>query len=170
MLGLGCQPNVEWLAGSNLTVDNGVVTDEFCRAIGVNNVYAIGDVARVFSPKLNAAVRSEHWTNAVDQASFIARRITGTGDDSTPFSTVPYVWSDQYDWKMQIVGDTAGLERWVLGDPTEVGRAAVIYGDGEGNFARSIVINWPRALILSRKAGAVTSPAADLASTLEAVL
>lgn len=170
VLGLGAQPNDEWLNSSKMTIDDGVMTDEYCRAIGVQNVYAIGDVARVYTPKLRSAVRREHWTNAVDQASFIARDITGSSVDGTHFTSVPYVWSDQFDWKMQIVGDVRGEHRWVIGSPLENNRGAVVYSDGEGLFGRSIIINWPRALIMSRKAAAAEAPAEELVSTLEGLL
>ncbi len=41
--GIGVIPNTEWLAGSAVTLDDGVRTDEFCRVLGATDVYANGD-------------------------------------------------------------------------------------------------------------------------------
>lgn len=46
-------------------------------------------------------MRLEHWTNATEQGVHVARRLLG---DETPFAPVPFVWSDQYDRKIQTVG------------------------------------------------------------------
>jgi NADPH-dependent 2,4-dienoyl-CoA reductase/sulfur reductase-like enzyme len=58
-------------------------------------------VARWHNDLFDEEMRIEHWTNAVEQAMAVAANITGV---PTPYSPVPYVWSDQYDSKIQIVG------------------------------------------------------------------
>ena len=86
-----------------LLVDNGVVCDQYCRAVDSADVYAVGDVARWWHPGPPSYSRIEHWTNAVEQAAVVAHNIAHP-DDLKEHSPVGYVWSNQYDWKVQIAG------------------------------------------------------------------
>ncbi|HET9729873.1 MAG TPA: FAD/NAD(P)-binding oxidoreductase [Acidimicrobiia bacterium] len=100
VVGIGVVPNTEWLDGSGLAIDNGVVCDATCLA--APGIVAAGDVARWPNPRFDdQLMRLEHWTNATEQGVHAARRLLG---DTTPFAPVPFVWSDQYDRKIQAVG------------------------------------------------------------------
>lgn len=99
LVGIGVVPNTEWLEDSGLQLRDGVVCDEFCQA--GPGVWAVGDVARWHNRLFDEEMRIEHWTNAVEQAMAVANNIAG---DPAPYAPVPYVWSDQYDSKIQIVG------------------------------------------------------------------
>ena len=99
VIGLGVRPTTDWLAGSGLATNDGVVCDAFCRA-SAPGIVAAGDVARWNHPQLGS-VRIEHWENAVTQGRVAAGTLLGADD---PYDPVPYVWSDQYDLKIQIVG------------------------------------------------------------------
>jgi len=48
-------------------------------------------------------MRLEHWTNATEQGVHGAHTLLA-GDGAAPFAPVPFVWSDQYDRKIQTVG------------------------------------------------------------------
>jgi phthalate 3,4-dioxygenase ferredoxin reductase subunit len=152
VVGIGVIPNDGWLVGSGLAVEDGVVCDQYCRAVGGQGVaFAAGDVARWFRPDHGGRVRVEHWTNAVEQAQYVAHNITHPGD-LRAYEPISYVWSDQYDWKIQIAGDPAsGVRQLVLGDVAG-GRFAVLYGEESGSFRGSLTVNWPRALIDCRRA------------------
>jgi NADPH-dependent 2,4-dienoyl-CoA reductase/sulfur reductase-like enzyme len=100
VVGIGVRPELEWCVSSGLTIDNGILCDEFCQA-SAPDVYAVGDVARWQNPLFNAPMRLEHWTNATEQAAAVARNIVG---EPTPFAPVPYFWSDQFDTKIQVLG------------------------------------------------------------------
>nr|AGS49528.1 ferredoxin reductase [uncultured bacterium esnapd7] len=122
LVAIGSVPNTEWLTGSGLTVHNGLICDLHCSA--APGVYGVGDVARWHNPLFGADMRIEHRTNAAEQGMTVARNLL-TPDQSRPFAPVPYVWSDQYDMKIQIYGH-----------PRDHDEAAVIDGDltGEGRF------------------------------------
>jgi 3-phenylpropionate/trans-cinnamate dioxygenase ferredoxin reductase subunit len=64
--------------------------------------WAVGDVA-IWDDGSGARHRSEHWSNAVDQAAVVARDILGA---PPPPPTVPYFWSDQFGLKIQLFGRT----------------------------------------------------------------
>ena len=101
LVAIGSVPNTEWLESSKLTVDNGVVCDEFGAA--APGVYAVGDAARWYNPSLGVAVRIEHRTNASEQAMAVAHNLLNPTDQYA-LGTVPYFWSDQYDVKIQAFG------------------------------------------------------------------
>jgi NADPH-dependent 2,4-dienoyl-CoA reductase/sulfur reductase-like enzyme len=103
LVAIGSQPNTEWLAGSGLTVDNGVVCDEFCAA--APGVYGAGDVARWHNPLFGTSMRIEHRTNAAEQGMAAARNLLGA---QRPFAPVPFFWSDQYDMKIRAYGYLRG--------------------------------------------------------------
>ena len=99
VVGVGAAPETSWLEDSGLAIDDGVVCDSSLRA--APGIWAVGDVAR-WTTADGSTVRVEHWTNATEQPHHVARAIvTGT---TTPFESVPYFWSDQYDAKLQSLG------------------------------------------------------------------
>jgi phthalate 3,4-dioxygenase ferredoxin reductase subunit len=152
VVGIGAVPNDGWLASSGLLIDNGVVCDEYCRAVDATDVYAVGDVARWFHPGHLEYVRVEHWTNAVDQAVTVAHNIAQPADQRAHHA-VEYVWSDQYDWKIQIVGLPSRCRRHeligTLAGPKP--RAAAAFTDESGLLRGAVTVNWPRALITCRR-------------------
>jgi phthalate 3,4-dioxygenase ferredoxin reductase subunit len=151
VVGIGAVPNDGWLQSSGLFIDNGVVCDEFCRAVDAPQVHAVGDVARWLDPSRGELVRLEHWTNAVDQALCVAYNITHP-DALRSYSPVEYVWSDQHDWKLQLVGRPHATDHTiVVGDPGQ-DRFAVLHRGVGGNLGGAVVVNWPRALVTCRKA------------------
>ncbi|MCV7001077.1 FAD-dependent oxidoreductase [Mycolicibacterium alvei] len=101
VVGIGSQPAVEWLEGSGIALDNGVVCDEVGRASSAG-VWAIGDVAS-WRDHVGGQVRVEHWSNVADQARAMVPAMLG--QESAPVVSVPYFWSDQYDVKIQCLGE-----------------------------------------------------------------
>ncbi|GAB4079125.1 FAD-dependent oxidoreductase [Modestobacter muralis] len=152
VVGIGAVPNDGWLADSGLAVENGVLCDEYSRAVDAPDVFAVGDVARWFHPGYREHVRVEHWTNAVEQAVIAAHNIAHP-DDLRPHSPVEYVWSDQYDWKAQIVGrPVLGVRHEIIGTlEGERPRGAVLYQDDADRLCGAVTVNWPRALVQCRR-------------------
>ena len=100
VVGAGVAPNVEWLHGSGIVLDDGVACDATGAAQGIDRVVAAGDVARLDHPYYGLR-RVEHWNNAITQADAAARTLLG---GATPHVAIPFFWSDQYDSKLQLVG------------------------------------------------------------------
>jgi NADPH-dependent 2,4-dienoyl-CoA reductase/sulfur reductase-like enzyme len=114
VVGVGVAPVTDWLRDSGLVLDNGVVCDE--TLLAAPGVVAAGDIARwpnqLFDGEL---MRLEHWTNASDQGVAAARRLLyGEGAEPEPFTPVPFVWSDQYDRKIQTAGHFTGDDEMVV--------------------------------------------------------
>lgn len=151
LVGIGSLANDGWLADSGLLVDNGVHSDIHCRAIDANNVYVAGDIARMTHPDKASAIRLEHWTNAVEQAQTVAHNILNPTDPQS-HTAMEYVWSDQYDWKIQVAGmPSHQLDHIMIGDPFEDGRAVALFNEGE-TLHGAVIVNWPRALVEARRA------------------
>ncbi len=167
VVGIGAVPNDDWLADSGLPIDNGVLCDQYCRALDAPEIFAVGDVARWLHPRHREYVRVEHWTNAVEQGVCAAHNIAHP-EDLRPYAPVEYVWSDQYDWKVQIVGrPMRGTRHEVVGRlEGETPRAAVLYTDESGSLLGAVTVNWPKALVRCRRAVTQGSPFAE---TLSAV-
>jgi NADPH-dependent 2,4-dienoyl-CoA reductase/sulfur reductase-like enzyme len=173
VVGIGARPNDGWLISSGLLVDDGVVCDECCRAVDAAEVFAVGDLARWMHMGHGETCRVEHWTNAVDQATCVAHNITHP-QDLRAYQPVEYVWTDQYDWKVQIVGrpDRAtgqeligDLSRPVVPDDPKP-RAVAAYTDGS-SLTGAVIVNWPKALIASRKLIAAGIGFADAVAQFE---
>lgn len=160
IVGIGAQPNSEWVEGSGLTVDNGVVCTSTGRA--AERVWAVGDVARWFHPLFGQHIRVEHWTHATEQAHHVARAIAG--DAPGELTSVPYVWSDQFGVKMHITGRPSPLATLLevdgdLGSEHFVG----LYVEDDA-VVGAVAFNDPRASALSRR---LIANRADPATALE---
>lgn len=147
VVGIGVVPNTEWLEGSALVIDDGVVCDEFCEA--APGIFAAGDVARWRNTRFVEVMRVEHWENAVDQGGYVAGRIVGR--EQQPFAPVPWFWSDQYGHKLQLAGRPA------LGDRVELitgstgeRRFAAVYGRGD-RLTAVFGLNRPRHVMQYRR-------------------
>jgi NADPH-dependent 2,4-dienoyl-CoA reductase/sulfur reductase-like enzyme len=116
VVAFGAAPATEWLSGSGLLCDNGVVCDSRCRA--ADGIYVAGDVARWHHETLDALVRLENRTNATEQGVAVAANILGA---DTPYTPVPYFWTDQFDAKVHVHGTLrADAEVTIVdGDPAD---------------------------------------------------
>jgi 3-phenylpropionate/trans-cinnamate dioxygenase ferredoxin reductase subunit len=112
LVAVGVAPETGWLAGSGLHVADGVLCDE--TMLAAPGVVAAGDVARWPNPAFDGEVmRIEHWTNAAEQGVYAGDRLLKALRDepAAPFAPVPFVWSDQYDVKIQCAGRFGGDDR-----------------------------------------------------------
>jgi NADPH-dependent 2,4-dienoyl-CoA reductase/sulfur reductase-like enzyme len=168
VVGIGVVPNTDWLEGSGLTLDDGVVCDETCLA--APDVAAAGDVARWANPRYGEVMRVEHWDNAVQQGVHAARRLLQSDEEATPYAPVPWFWTDQYDRKVQLAGrpHTDDEVRVVAGSTAEH-RFAAFYGR-DGRFTAALGMNRPRQVMQSKgllDAGASWDEALAFASAWE---
>ncbi|MGW4063195.1 NAD(P)/FAD-dependent oxidoreductase [Amycolatopsis sp. NPDC004747] len=99
VVAFGAAPATEWLAGSGVLCDNGVVCDSRCRA--AEAIYAAGDVARWHHEGFDALLRLENRTNATEQAAAVAGNILG---EDRPYTPVPYFWTNQFDARIHVHG------------------------------------------------------------------
>ena len=110
VVGIGIEPAVEFLDGSGIHVDNGVVVDEYCQT-NVSGVYAAGDVANHYHPIFDRRIRVEHWQNAIKQGAAAARNMLG---QHVAYDEIHWFWSDQYDTNLQYAGFHMKWEQLVV--------------------------------------------------------
>jgi NADPH-dependent 2,4-dienoyl-CoA reductase/sulfur reductase-like enzyme len=113
IVGIGTIPAADWLDGSGLTIENGIVCDETLFT-GVDGIWAAGDIARWFDPRVGSLTRIEHWTNAIDQGIRAVENAIDP-DAAVAYSTTPYFWSDWYESKIQFAGVAQGQPMIVAG-------------------------------------------------------
>lgn len=146
VVGIGVTPATAWLEGSGLTIDDGVVCDETCLAVGGGGrVAAAGDVARWIHPRCGS-IRIEHWTNAGEQAAHVARVLVHGADAAGSFAPVPYFWSDQFGRKLQFVGTCGdGDEARIVEGAVAQRRWVAAYGRN-GVTVAALCVGWPARL------------------------
>ena len=110
VVGVGVTPRVELAKLAGLTVENGIVVDEFL-ATSVPDVFAAGDVAATWNTRYNKRIRMEHWANALNQGPVAARNMLG---QHTAYEKLPYFYSDQYDLGVEYNGYADDWDRVVV--------------------------------------------------------
>lgn len=136
----GSVPNTRWLAGCGLDLSDGVGCDEFLRAGGDDHVVAAGDVASWYHAGLGRRIRVEHRTNAAEQGLAAARSLLGR---RTPFTPVPFFWSDQHAVRLQVLGlPTTTAELEIVSGSIDSDRFAGLYREG-GMTVAAVTWNMP---------------------------
>lgn len=109
VLAAGVEPNTEFLEGSGVRTDNGVLVDASCRT-NIENVFAAGDVANHDHP-IFGRIRIEHYNNSEKQGQHVARSMLGS---TQPYDYVHTFWSDQYENKIEYVGYAKDWDEFVI--------------------------------------------------------
>lgn len=118
VLAVGSVPGVGWLRGSGLVVDNGVLCEPTCHAVGARDIVAAGDVA--WWPNLRfdrTPRRVEHWINAVEMGRAAAESLLAGRSTARPFTPVPLFWTEQHGVRVQAAGLPELNERNHSGHP-----------------------------------------------------
>lgn len=121
--------------------------DAHGRALGVDGVYALGDVSAWTDPDTGQVRAHQHWTNAVDQARVLVSTLLG--EDVAPFRPTGYVWSDQFGVRFERVGVVAtGLRtaRRPAGDAE-----LTVYLDADDRIVGAAAANGGRPFAAIRK-------------------
>ena len=163
VIGVGVEPATDWLEGSGLTLDNGVVCDETLAA--APGIVAAGDVCRW--PNLlfdGISMRLEHWTNAAEQGIAAAQRLLVDDAAAVPFAPVPFVWSDQYDLKIQVAGHVQGDDTVEIVDGSIEDLRFVAAVGRAGRLVGAVGFGRPRVLMQYRR---MVSERATFADALE---
>ena len=104
VVGVGIIPATILAESAELTINNGIATNEFGQTSDPH-IWAAGDCAS--TPSNGQQIRIESVGNAIDQAEIVARNIMGA---RVPYVPEPWFWSDQYDCKLQIAGHNVGYD------------------------------------------------------------
>ena len=144
-MAIGSTPATTWLEGSGLRLNDGVVCDAHCRAAA--DVYAVGDVARWHHRGFARDLRLENRTNATEQGIFVAAAITGA---DSPYTPVPYFWSDQYGVRMQVHGLVPADARIRVIEGSVAERKFVALAEAGDKVTGAVAWNSPRGVLRAR--------------------
>jgi NADPH-dependent 2,4-dienoyl-CoA reductase/sulfur reductase-like enzyme len=145
--GIGVVPAVQWLEGSGLTVENGVVCDD--RLFAADGIVAAGDMARWVWRHDGAEelIRIEHWQIAAEAGVAAARSLLAGRSDAVPFAPIPYFWSDQFGIRFQVLGNPGGDDEVEIVDGSfEEGKFVALFGRA-GRLRAALAIGRPRRLM-----------------------
>lgn len=144
LVGIGTEPAVEWLHGSGLAVADGVACDPRGRA-SLPAVVAVGDCAAWAGPTGGRA-RRQHWTAALRHAGVGAATLLGAPDSDALPADLDYVWSDQYDLRLQVAGRPGATHAAVLiAGSVDDGRYTLVFRDDDHVIHAVTSVNDPRS-------------------------
>lgn len=122
VVGVGIVPEMPSFTEESVTLSNGVLVDESCRA-GAPDLYAAGDVANHLHPVFGR-VRVEHYNNGEQMGRAAARSMLGS---TAPYDYIHTFWSDQYEHKLEYAGHATEWDEFVIRGSVEERRLVGFY-------------------------------------------
>lgn len=110
LVAVGVSPATALAAQAGLTVDRGVVVNEYLETSAAD-VYAAGDVAQYWDVYLKKQRRVDHEDHARQSGRHAARAMLG---DRQPYEYLSMVWSDVYDISWEFYGDSRDADQVVF--------------------------------------------------------
>lgn len=104
LVAIGGMPNDDIARQAGLSVTDGIVVNANGQTSDPD-IFAVGDIARHDNRIFGSNWRLESWRNAEDLAAIVAANLCG---GRQVYDEVPWFWTDQYDWNIQIAGVPAG--------------------------------------------------------------
>jgi NADPH-dependent 2,4-dienoyl-CoA reductase/sulfur reductase-like enzyme len=135
VVGIGVAPTTDWLEGSGLELEDGVVVNDRWET-GAEGVWAVGDVARFYDPIFGRARRIEHWSNANYAGTEVGRLIAGGGGR---YDFVSTFFSEVFGFTFKVFGDTDKSDEIVFRGTLDDEKAIGFYTDGGGLTACLVV-------------------------------
>ena len=100
VVGIGADPNMELAAQAGLDCGRAIRVDANCQTSDPE-IFAIGDCTEQTQSPYGVDLRLESVQNAIDMAKCAAAALAGK---PAPASAVPWFWSDQYGYRIQVAG------------------------------------------------------------------
>jgi 3-phenylpropionate/trans-cinnamate dioxygenase ferredoxin reductase subunit len=135
IVGVGVEPNVELAEKAGADVEDGVLVDERFRT-SLEDVYAIGDVARYPDPISERRRRIEHWSSADAQGTHLGRQLAGS---RAAYDTLPVFYTQHFGRKLQVLGDVELATGCVLRGSIAEGRLIGFHLDDDGRLVGAVV-------------------------------
>jgi NADPH-dependent 2,4-dienoyl-CoA reductase/sulfur reductase-like enzyme len=169
--GVGMQRNLELAESAGLSLEGGILVDEFGRT-SLADVYAAGDVTAFLHPLFGRRLRLESWRHAQNHGIAVGKAMCG---DTTPYDDIPWFWTDQHGVNLQVAGLPADATRTVVRANAPPAGFTAVHLDDADRVIGVTAANAPReiragqALIKSRQpvdAAALADPAVPLQTLL----
>jgi NADPH-dependent 2,4-dienoyl-CoA reductase/sulfur reductase-like enzyme len=102
-VGVGIALNTELASSAGLSVDNGVVVNEYLEAAA--GIFAAGDIARYYSPPLGRHLRVEHYDVALQHGRLAGSNMASPREAYRAYTELPYFFSFMGALQINVVGD-----------------------------------------------------------------
>jgi NTE family protein len=136
VVGIGVAPVTDYLEGSGIDVDNGIVVNERFET-SAPDVYAAGDVANFFDPLFNRRRRIEHWSNANYQGTEVGKVLAGSDGG---FDTVSAFFTEVFGITIRVFGDARRDSEVVVHGSLRENDLYVLYGDENGEVIGALSV------------------------------
>jgi NADPH-dependent 2,4-dienoyl-CoA reductase/sulfur reductase-like enzyme len=101
VVGIGVDPVIDFLEGSGIELENGIVVNEQFET-NIPDVFAAGDAANFFDPLFQRRRRIEHWSNANYQGTEVGKVLAGADGG---FDTVSTFFTEVFGITIKVFGD-----------------------------------------------------------------
>lgn len=122
VIGIGVRPTLDLAKQMGLTVDNGVIVDEYLESSAAG-IYAAGDIAS-FPYRTGDRIRVEHFVVAERQGQFAAQNILGA---RKKYEDIPFFWTAQFGTEIRYVGHGTKPEEIIVNGDIGKGDAIIAY-------------------------------------------
>jgi NADPH-dependent 2,4-dienoyl-CoA reductase/sulfur reductase-like enzyme len=141
VVGIGVDPVTDFLEGSGIELDNGIVVNERFET-NLPDVYAVGDVANFFDPLFEKQRRIEHWSNANYQGTEVGKILAG---DGAGYDTVSTFFSEVFGITIRVFGDARRDAQVVVRGSLSEGMYA-LYGDENEEVIGALSVGQPEEI------------------------
>jgi 3-phenylpropionate/trans-cinnamate dioxygenase ferredoxin reductase component len=151
--GVGMQRDLALAEAAGLSLEGGIVVDEFGRT-SAPDIYAAGDVTAFHHPLFHRRLRLESWRHAQNHGIAVGKVMCG---DTTAYDDIPWFWTDQHKVNLQVAGLPADAVRTVVRANAPPNVFTAIHLAEDGSVVGVTAANNPReiragqALIKSRR-------------------
>ncbi len=129
-VGLGVKMNVDFLAGTPITVRGGIVTNEYLET-NVPDVFAAGDVAEFFDVSIGLHNQMGTWNNSVSHGRIAGANMLG---ERKFYNDVPMYSTGLFNSRIRVMGLTPenvpDLESWEHLDAANKNYQRLFFKDG----------------------------------------
>ncbi|ACK52127.1 FAD-dependent pyridine nucleotide-disulphide oxidoreductase [Methylocella silvestris BL2] len=146
LIGIGVTPRLDLAEEAGLTVEKGVVVDQFLTTSDPD-IFAAGDVAAWPDPHSGQRLRVEHWNVAVRQGQVAAQNMLG---GEIPYRDVPFFWTRQFDFSPLYLGHATEWDEIKIDGDIERRDCAVRYIRA-GRVMASVMIGRERECLEERE-------------------
>jgi NADPH-dependent 2,4-dienoyl-CoA reductase/sulfur reductase-like enzyme len=138
--GVGMQRNLALAEAAGLSLEGGIVVDEWGRT-SAPDIYAAGDVTAFLHPLFGRRLRLESWRHAQNHGTAVGKAMCG---DTAAYDDVPWFWTDQHGVNLQVAGLPAEAARTVVRQGGAAGSFVAVHLAEDGSVIGVTAANNPR--------------------------
>jgi 3-phenylpropionate/trans-cinnamate dioxygenase ferredoxin reductase component len=138
--GVGMQRNLPLAEAAGLTIEAGIVVDEFGRT-SAPDVYAAGDVTAFLHPLFGRRLRLESWRHAQNHGIAVGKAMCG---GTEAYDDIPWFWTDQHGVNLQVAGLPADAATTVVRANAPPNTFNAVHLDADGCVIGVTAANNPR--------------------------